>query len=449
MAGDDLSPLERALFKAVAEGRILTCSDLKPAQLADSTEYVIRASVIRDVLRGRYVSNLDPRGLRIQGARVVGQLDLDGMDCPVGIGFYDCLFDEPMSMRHAYLPWLGMGGTHLPELSAELVRVEGNVRLVDGFTATASNDWGAVRLRAARIHGDLDCNGARLTNHAGPALHVQNAHIDGTVFLNNASFTASRVRHATVVLLGAQIGSDLFFRNTRLTNTDGGVVLDLRSASVETLSLPEDIIDSPIQLDGFTYHRLGRSTARWDRWVHWLRDLVPSYSAQPYQQLAAFHRAAGHEAIARRILIAQQDDLAVRGGLSKVARLQHRLKRLIVGYGYQSWRAVIGLAAVITLAIGVGLIAGHTEAAPGRPVATHTDKTVQPRTPCSIVEQVGLGVDRGLPVINTGIRDRCDIDTGSAVGQVLTAAAWLLQLAAWALATLVIAGYTGLIRKTP
>jgi hypothetical protein len=45
------------------------------------------------------------------------------------------------------------------------------------------------------------------------------------------------------------------------------------------------------------------------------------------------------------------------------------------------------------------------------------------------------------------LRDRGDLDTASSAGQAFTAAIWLPQAVVWALATLVIAGYTGLIRK--
>jgi hypothetical protein len=60
---------------------------------------------------------------------------------------------------------------------------------------------------------------------------------------------------------------------------------------------------------------------------------------------------------------------------------------------------------------------------------------------------VGLGLDLGLPIINTGALSRCDLDTASPAGQTLTATAWLLQGTAWALATLVVVGYTNLIRN--
>jgi hypothetical protein len=62
---------------------------------------------------------------------------------------------------------------------------------------------------------------------------------------------------------------------------------------------------------------------------------------------------------------------------------------------------------------------------------------------------IGLGVERAIPLLvtNTRISDRCTLDSYSVPGQILTATGWALQIAAWALATLAIAGYTGLVRK--
>ena len=100
------------------------------------------------------------------------------------------------------------------------------------------------------------------------------------------------------------------------------------------------------------------------------------------------------------------------------------------------------------LAIALGLAVGHIRAGTGHFEAAHTAATKHcPGTACSIVEQVGLGLDLGLPAINTGLNNRCALDSTSAAGQILTGAAWLLQALGWALATLVVAGYTGLIRK--
>ena len=58
-----------------------------------------------------------------------------------------------------------------------------------------------------------------------------------------------------------------------------------------------------------------------------------------------------------------------------------------------------------------------------------------------------VGVDLALPVIDAGVRNQCNITT-SATGQALDTASWALQLLAWAFATLFIAGFTGIIRRT-
>ena len=58
-----------------------------------------------------------------------------------------------------------------------------------------------------------------------------------------------------------------------------------------------------------------------------------------------------------------------------------------------------------------------------------------------------MGMDLGLPAVKTGAADLC-APTGTHAGQTLTVAGWLLQLAAWASATLFIAGFTGAVRKT-
>lgn len=201
-------------------------------------------------------------------------------------------------------------------------------------------------------------------------------------------------------------------------------------------------------LNGFTYSTLTKEGAAWPQWLHWLQFHTPEYTAQPYQQLAAAQRSSGHDTAARRILITQQDDLRARGDLGgRWANTRHRLWGALAGYGYRAGRAAVGLLMVLLLAGAIGWIAGHTPTHDGRYAALHTTRAEHPFTPCSTLELIGLGIDRGLPLGATGIRDRCDLDTASTLGQAFTAAIWLLQAFVWALATLVVAGYTGLIRK--
>jgi hypothetical protein len=52
-----------------------------------------------------------------------------------------------------------------------------------------------------------------------------------------------------------------------------------------------------------------------------------------------------------------------------------------------------------------------------------------------------------VPLIKTGAHEAC-ATTDTALGSLITMAGWILQLAAWALATLFVAGFTGAVRKS-
>ncbi len=153
------------------------------------------------------------------------------------------------------------------------------------------------------------------------------------------------------------------------------------------------------------------------------------------------HRAAGHERDARRVLVAQQRDLRRRGDLGgPLRRALHATGGVLIGYGYRPWRALAFLLAVLGLATALVLSAD----------ANHL--TAHPRAvggdPCTLVENVGLGADIAIPLLGTGGKQRCELTTATTAGQWHLGAAYVLQVLGWAFATLFVAGYTGLVRKT-
>ncbi|HYS39185.1 MAG TPA: hypothetical protein VEO01_26510, partial [Pseudonocardiaceae bacterium] len=64
-----------------------------------------------------------------------------------------------------------------------------------------------------------------------------------------------------------------------------------------------------------------------------------------------------------------------------------------------------------------------------------------------VAQRVGVGLDLGTPLLKTNVSAQCQT-TDATPGQVLMVAGWGLQLLAWAFATLFIAGFTGVVRKT-
>jgi hypothetical protein len=119
----------------------------------------------------------------------------------------------------------------------------------------------------------------------------------------------------------------------------------------------------------------------------------------------------------------------------------------LAGYGYRARRTAAALLLAVVAAGGLGLWAGHVGDAGHRAAERTSDLTAARGTPCTPVELIGVGLDRGLP-LSPGVRGRCDLNTGIPAGQWFTVAIWLVQAAIWALATLALVGYTGLVRKT-
>jgi hypothetical protein len=336
-------------------------------------------------------------------------------------------------------------------LSAHYLDVGGTLYL-DHVTAT-----GGIRLSGGRLLGGLSLEGAAVEGAGRAALDATRLQVQQAVRLDRAVLrTAGDV--AAVDLRSARIGGDLELRHTRLANP-GGVALRLNTATVEGRAILSTLVverggldfrdsavgafhDDPanglpaedgfVELSGLTYRGVpGHRGVTLPERLAWLRRM-PAYAAQPYRQLAAAYQGAGHEDEARRVLVAQQRHLD--RSLTGRTRLRHRLFGLTLQYGYQPVRAVALLAAVLAVAVGLFL---------GLSAGTSTPAGAE----CPAVDRVGLAVDTAVPLVSTGAADRCQLATGTSSGQLLAAAGWLITLLGWATATLVVAGYSGWVRR--
>ncbi len=359
-----------------------------------------------------------------------------------------------------------------PALQAENLQVDQNVFMRDGFEAVGAGELGTVRLLGAHLRR-LECDGARLRNDSGPALQAQNLHVALDVFMRDGFEATGAGESGAVSLLGAHLGA-LDCTGARLRN-DSGPALQAQNLQVALdVSLSDGFeatgaddtavvnlggvqvggvlrfdparlghLDDPqarLQVDGLVYTGLPQGIST-DDWLRLLRDGTPAYAAQPYQQLAAANRAAGHEGQARRILMDQRHNQIQRRALAgRAERTWARLTGLALGYGYQPWRALIGLLAAITIAVILSITLG------GQGGLARVQNTPAPAA-CTVVERIGVGLDLGTPLISTGARAHCDT-TNTTTGTILTSAGWTLRLLAWAFATLFIAGFTGAVRKT-
>jgi hypothetical protein len=439
-------------------------------------------------LLAAHVGTLDCSGARLENTAGPA-LDVDGLQVDQSV-FLRGGFTATSPSERGTIRLLGthVGGqlncsgarlenTAGPALNADHVRVDQGMLLYNGFTATSASEQGTVRLLGAHIGGTLDCSGARLENTAGPALEADHLQVDRDVALDSGFTATSASEQGAVQLPGAHIGGVLYCGGARLENTagpalnadglrvdqdvllgdgftatgaGGQAVLVLTGVRIGgTFRLDTDRVTrmapdqgSLIELDGLTYSGLPRP-ASLRRWLTLLREHTPGYAAQPYQHLAAACRAAGHDRDARTILIAQRRDQIQRAGLALSERAWGRLTDITLGYGYQPWRALLLLLATLATAVTLSVTGGHHGGLTREPATTGAVAA----TACTTIDQIGVGLDLGTPLLKTGARDRCQ-PTDTPAGQTLTIAGWILQLLAWTFATLFIAGFTSAVRKT-
>jgi hypothetical protein len=537
---------------------------------------VLRGQVIRDLLRA---DGLDPRGIRVRGARITGELDLSNIETSTSLELDDSVIEAPMWFCDATLHSLTFDGSTMPGLHAEGMRVRyfglrearctgyldldnahidgtlflhdtsvqmffGNGLRVRGHVqANGLFVNGALWLDNCDIGGDLQLEGAVIDNASGVALRANNAKIGGvaqlgwsfiragegtamelidatagglrmngavlrcagdtSLCLDGAQFRQEvrlsegfnalsdsaesgtvrmvdtrigagliisgsvRNRHGQAVLVhkttiaasltftdtdieadsplpavefsDTAVSGELMFRSENLINHGTGYELGLLGTKVGdalSLDVPE-LLEAEIftaSVNGLTYPDPPDDT---DAWLTMLRDHSFIYHAQPYQQLAAVHRAAGHEHTARKVLIAQQRDLRRRGDPGN--KLWHWFLGATLGYGYRPSRAVAGLLVTFLLSICLVWTAGE--------FGGLTPAKDRPADACSPVNRISLAADLAIPLVKFGGTPRCELANGPA-GQWATGAGWAIQILGWSFATLSVAGFTGLVRKS-
>ncbi|MCU1655791.1 MAG: hypothetical protein JWO57_447 [Pseudonocardiales bacterium] len=382
----------------------------------------------------------------LRGAHIGGQLDLRSATLSNGTG---------------------------PVLAADGFQVDSDVSLADLHARGAhtadehSRDRGVIRLPGATIAGQLVLANAKLTNAQGRGLLADEISVAQDLSLEALQCEANS-RFAAVSLAAAKIGGQLDLHEARLVN--GGathVALSLASASAGELHLDAESFahsaggGPQMLIDGATYVGLpcdGPNDVV-TTWCDLLRWATPTYTTQPYQQLASALTAAGRLQDAGRALMAAQDarlarllqpqrsDRRARRNRLALLRLGMHLQRIVIGYGYRTRRAFWVVAAAAVLAAALGGLAAHTKAGESY-AANRPGSNGKPAQSCSSVEQISLGLTLGIPFISNATAGDCHYDTTTLRGSEFAIANAVLQAIAGAAAVLAVAGYTGLVRQS-
>jgi hypothetical protein len=403
------------------------------------------------------------------------------------VSLLDAVITGQLSFRQATIS--GTNGDRY-SLIADRATVSGGAWLDGGFTAA-----GAVRLSGASITGMLSCAGASLngadqsgTSLAGDLMMVSgDAHFDqGFRAAGAVSLRSARIGGALSVMpkqlaggpgpvaldaTGTQIGNELRWEPAApvtarviLADASAGGLQDSWTDADSGADRPNGYWPSAdhgqLLLNGFTYGRFaGAGPAALERRLAWIgshprRSAIRAetvFAPQPYEHLVQVYQQVGLDAEARAVAIARRRDLRWYGDLGQLRQASNWLLDVTIRYGYETWRALRLLAALYVVVLAVFLAAQHQPAlvVPAQSVTglhpVPTARTCTKDYPCFY--PAGYAIDTVIPLINIGQADNWRPNASAPWGWLVELVSWAGIALGWALATLIVAGYTGLARR--
>jgi hypothetical protein len=386
-------------------------------------------------------------------------------------------------------------------LSADGVSVRGDVFLNAGFTAR-----GELRLLGAQIGGSLDCSGGTFKNPpreglpgSGRALSADGVKVSGSIFLcrqggergeefraeGEVRLLGARIRGelscegaklAVLNAQGARISQHLLLRNVKDAKS---AMFDLTNASTAALVDDEESwpAEGNIDLDGFVYGRISVGPTDAGVRLKWLA-LQPEFKPQPYRQLAKVLRELGDDRGRRRVLYEMERRRRTQEDKTRYSRLWGQALRATIGYGFRLQRTLYWLAGLTlfgTLLFGLGYLGGSIAPTEREAYACFEKQGWPPRHYQQFNPFV-YSLENSVPLLKLGQDTAWAPDPGpreqehpgaanfapfkwlarAAASLHLTwcVAPWLLRVCRWGqiilgwmLATLFVAGVTGVVRR--
>jgi hypothetical protein len=208
--------------QACASGDIAKVGLRRPETNSAGTS--IRAAFLAWVLRGGL--QLRGGGLQLVGAHVEGRLDLGGASIGSSLWFYRCRFDAPVLLDGAQVAGgVRFAGCRLQGLLADDCHIAKDLSLHAG--SIVDNE---IRLRRARIGGDLDCSRLDLSGggDATPlrrALLADGVRVGGDIRLNDGFQAIGDVQFVAAKVRGDFVADGRFSGSAREDGRRGAALL--------------------------------------------------------------------------------------------------------------------------------------------------------------------------------------------------------------------------------
>ena len=218
----------------------LTSAGLR-GTVIDGGKRTVSAVLLRKLCH-EFKDRIDPRGLRLTSAIVVGGLDLTGLVVPFPLRFDGCEFDSAPVVEGAQLFELSLTGCpRLPGLLGNGLRLRRDLDLsrsrIAGthWTSASTSKRAAIWLCESEIGGRLLCVDTTIDGQGDRAIQADRIRVGGAVRLLHRFHSRGEIR-----LLGAWIYGSFDLTGAHVDSLDGPAI-DLEDALVEgSMFLIED-----------------------------------------------------------------------------------------------------------------------------------------------------------------------------------------------------------------
>ena len=201
--------------------------------MKDGAKRAVPAAVLRNCCHD-LKDQVDPRGLRLANARVTGCLDLTGMAVPFPLRFDSCEFDAAPVVEGAELFELSLTGCpRLPGLLGNGLRLRRDLDLsrsqVAGahWTSASTSKQAAIWLCESEIGGRLVCVDTTINGQGGRSIQADRVRVGGSIRLLHQFSSLGEIR-----LIGARLGGSLDLTGAQIASSDGPAI-HLGDATIE------------------------------------------------------------------------------------------------------------------------------------------------------------------------------------------------------------------------
>lgn len=506
---DNLTDAEKRIIEKAPTGEMadMRSGDDKTDDPANAEKWSesrrVRAKFLEWLLRDKKARDfIHDKGIIISGIRIEGGLNLYSLTFPFPLNIQYSHFANDVNLNFARVKLIDFSNSRFENFLADGLDIE----LMACFKNSISE--GKFRLVAANIGGDLVCTGAKFINKEGESFNggtmitkgtvflrgiestgtfgIIGANIDGSLVCTGAKFINGEGKAFTgdafnvgdniflydievtgqFRLVSSTVGGGIFFRGAMFSFPDG-TALFLTDTNIKRRLCLDSIkkIDGTIDLEntkagafrddaeswpdqgkliinGFEYGSFADDTPTDVKTrLEWLR-LQPQgeYIPQPYQQLAKVYRKMGRDKDAKKVLLAKERMRREFGDIGELAKLWCWFLDKTIGYGYQIGKA-LGIVAVI-IALGV-LIFGFSNCYNIIQLTSKgtTDKALFEFSP------LFYSIDLFVPFLDLRQENYWIVNSNVKWGWWVQLYSYIHIILGWIFSSLLVAGFTGLIRK--